>query len=119
MPLYPDNPVLMQLVLDSLNDSVGSDGGDTQAVAQIPDGLVMRRVDLDVECAVLIHETGNGSELSDLAARLDPRGVNGVGRIRRTTLLAVLDTAAQFAGNVLVERTAEANVEALAAVADG
>ena len=57
--------------------------------------------------------------MRDFTARLDPRGMDWIGRIRRKTFLAVLDIGVEFAGDVLVERTTEADVEALAAVADG
>src|SRR5260370_11353376 len=58
-------------------------------------------------------------ELGDFAARLDPRGMDGISRIRRKTFFAVFDVGVQFAGNVLVESAAEADVQALAAIAYG
>src|SRR6267378_7058296 len=119
MPLHADDPVCMRLVLDRFDHSVGSDGGDAQAVTQIPDGLVMRGVDLDVEPAVTFREAGSGRELSELAAGGDPRGMDGIGCIRREAFLAVLDAGVQFAGDVLVESAAEADVQALAAITNG
>jgi len=80
MPLHADDPVFMRLVLDRFDHPIGSDGSDAQAVTQIPDGLVMRGVDLDVESAVTFREAGSGRELSELAARLDPRGMDGISR---------------------------------------
>ena len=79
----------------------------------------MRRVDLHVESAVAIRKSGNGSELSNFAARLDPRGMHGVRRIRRKSISTVLDAGAEFVGDVLVERAPQTNVEALAAIANG
>src|SRR5882762_2081534 len=119
MPLHADDPVFMRLVLDRFDHPIGSDGSDAQAVTQIPDGLVMRGVDLDVESAVTFREAGSGRELSELAARLDPRGMDGISRIRRKTFFAVFDVGVQFAGDVLVESAAEADVQALAAVTNG
>ncbi len=119
MPLHADDPVFMRLMLDRFDHTVGSDGCDAQAVTQIPDGLMMRRIDLDVESAVSCCEAGDGCELSDFAARLNPRGMEGIGCIRRKTFLAVLDAGVEFAGDVLVESATEANVETLAAIANG
>jgi len=67
----------MRLVLDCFDHTVGSDGRDAQAVAQIPDGLMMRSIDLDVESAVTFCEAGKGRELGDFASRRDPRGMDG------------------------------------------
>src|SRR3979490_2010742 len=119
MPLHADDPVFMRLVLDRFDHTVGSDGGDAQAVTQIPDGLMMRRVDLDVESAVTFCEAGKGRELGVFAARRDPRGMDGISRIRRKTFFAVFDVGVQFAGDVLVESDAEADVQALAAITNG
>jgi len=111
--------MFMRLVFNGFDDTVGSDCGDSQSVAQIPDGLMMGCIDLDVETAVAFRHTGNGRELGNFAARRDARGMDGIGRIRREAFLAVLNARVQFAGDVLVESAAEADVEALAAVADG
>src|SRR6266436_6637919 len=78
----------------------------------------MRSVDLDVESAVFIRVTGNGSELGDFAAGLDPRGMDGIRSIRREAFLTVFDAGVQFAGDVLIESAAETNVEALTTVAN-
>jgi hypothetical protein len=119
MPLHTDDPVFMRLMLDGFNHAIGSNRRDAQTVAQVADGLVMRRVDLDVESAVSCCEAGDGCELSDFAARLNPRGMDGIGCIRRKTFLAVLNAGVEFAGDVLVESATEANVEALATIANG
>ncbi len=79
----------------------------------------MRRIDPGVESAVAIRKSGNGRELSDFAAGVDPRGVDGIGRIRRKSILAVLDAGVQLAGDVLVESASKRDVQALTAVADG
>jgi len=109
----------MRLVLDRFDHPIGSDGSDAQAVTQIPDGLVMRGVDLDVESAVTFREAGSGRELSELAARLDPRGMDGSAASGGRPFFAVFDVGVQFAGDVLVESAAEADVQALAAIAYG
>src|SRR6267154_1096477 len=119
MPLYADDPMFMRLVLDSFDHSIGSKRGDAQATAQIPDGLVVRSIDLDIEPAVTFSKAGNGCKLGDFASRLDSRGMYGIGCVRREAFLAVLDASVQFAGNVLVKSTAEADVEALASIANG
>src|ERR1700682_6039668 len=119
MPLHADDPVFMRLVLNRVDHSVGGEGDDAQAVAQIPDGLMVRGVDLDVESAVTFCEAGKGRELGDFAARLDPRGMDGISGIRRKTFFAVFDVGVQFAGDVLVESAAEADVQALAAITNG
>src|SRR5882757_4601511 len=119
MPLHADDPMFVRLVFDGFDYTVGSDCGDSQSVAQVPDGLVMGRIDLDVETAVAFRQAGNGCELGNFAARRDPRGMHGIGRIRPEACLAMLNAGVQFAGDVLVESAAEADVEALAAVADG
>src|SRR6266436_3856969 len=119
MPLHADHPMLVRLMLDGLDHTIGCDCGDAQAAAQIADGLVMRSIDLDVERAVLIGVAGNGCKLIDFAPRLDPRGMYGVGRIGGQAFPAVLNFSVQLAGDVLVETSAEANVEALAAIANG
>jgi len=41
VPLHADNPVFMRFMLDGFDHAVRSDGCNAQAVAQIPDGLVM------------------------------------------------------------------------------
>src|SRR5258708_27551755 len=117
MPLHADYPVFMRLVLDCFDHTVGSNRGYAQAAPKFADGLVMRSVDLDVESAVASRKSGDGCELGDFAAGFDARGMNGIGCIWRETFLAVLDAGVEFAGDVLVERAAETNVEALAAVA--
>jgi hypothetical protein len=119
MPLHADNPVFMRLVLDRFDHSVGGERSDAQAVTQIPNGLVMRGIDLDVESAVTFCEAGSGRELSELAAWSDSRGMDGISRIRRETFFAVFDAGVQFAGDVLVERASEADVQALAAITNG
>src|SRR5260370_14195694 len=119
MPLHADYPVLMRLVLDCFDHTVGSDRGDAQTVTQIADGLVMRSIDLEGESAVFIRVTRNRCELSDFAAGLDPRGMDGIGRIRREAFLAVFDGGVQLAGNVLVESAAQTDVQALATIANG
>ena len=117
--MHADDPVFMRLVLDRFDHTVGSDGSDAQAMAQIPDGLVVRSVDLDVESAVPFCEAGKGREVGDFAARLDPRGMDGISRIRRKTFPAVFDVGVQFAGDVLIESAAETDVQALAAITNG
>src|ERR1700687_6406237 len=97
MPLHADDPVFLRLVLDRSDHSVGSARGDAQAVTQIPDGLVMLGVDLDVESAVTFCEAGKGRELGDFAARLDPRGMDGISRIRRKTFFGVFDVGVPLA----------------------
>src|SRR5712664_1540218 len=119
MPLHAYNPVFMRLMLHGFDHSIGSYCRNAQAVAQIPDGLVMRSIDLDVESAAGFRNAGNGCELGDFASRLDPRGMDGIGGIRREAFFAVLDAGVEFAGDVLVERAAETDVQALAAVANG
>lgn len=119
MPLHPDHPVLVRLMLDGFNHTVGGDSGGAQAAAQIADGLVVRSIDLDVERATLIRVARNGRKLSDFATGLDSRRMDGVRRVRRETFFAVLNLSVQLAGYVLVERATEANVKTLAAIANG
>ena len=118
MPLHTDDPVFMRLMFDCFDHSVRGDCGNAQAVTHIPDGLVMRRVDLHVESPVWSGKSGNGGELSNCAARLDPRGMHGVRRIRRKSISTVLDAGAEFPGDVLIERAPQKNVEALATIAN-
>src|SRR5260370_27174412 len=108
----------MRLVLDCFDHTVGSNRGYAQAVAQVPDGLMMRSIDLDVESAVASRNAGNGCELGDSAAGFDARGMNGIGCIWREAFLAVLDAGVEFAGDVLVECAAKTDIQALAAVAN-
>src|SRR5207245_7251998 len=65
------------------------------------------------------RQAGNRRKLGKFAARLDPGSMHGIGRPRRQTFFAVLDASTQFAGDVLVESATQANVEALAAIANG
>jgi hypothetical protein len=81
--------------------------------------LVMRSIDLDVERAVLICVARNGRKLSDFAAGLDSRRMDGIRRVRREAFFAVLNLSLQLAGYVLVERATVANVKTLAAIANG
>src|SRR6266436_404502 len=68
MPLYADDPVFVRLVLDRFDYTIGSNRGDAQAAAQIPDGLVMRSIDLHVERVVLIRLARDGGKLSNFSA---------------------------------------------------
>src|SRR5260370_6397642 len=119
MPLACAHPVFVRLVLGGFDHAIGGDCGGAQAAAQIPDGLVMRSIDLHVECSVLIRVAGDGRKLSDFSAWVDSRGVYGVGGIGRQAFPAVLNLSVQLAGDVLVETAAEADVEALASIANG
>src|ERR1700674_3724682 len=51
MPLHADDPVFMRLMLDGFDHTIGGQRSDSQAVPQIPAGLVMRGVYPDVESA--------------------------------------------------------------------
>jgi len=106
VPLYADNPMFMWFVLYGFDHSIGGDRSDAQALTQIPDGLVMRRIDLDVESAVLVREAGNGRELRDFTSRLYPRSMDGIYCIRRKAFPAVFDISVEFAGDVLIQGTA-------------
>src|SRR6266853_116372 len=119
VPLHSDDPMFVRLVLDSFDHPIGSNRGDAQAMAQIPDGLVVRSIDLDIEPAVTFREARSGCKLGDFASWLDSRGMYGVGRSGRQAFPAVLNLSVQFAGDVLVETAAEADVEALASIANG
>src|ERR1700736_6201634 len=119
MPLHSDDPMFMRLMLDGFDHAIGGDSRNAQAVPKLADGLMMRGVNLDVESALTFGQAGNGRELSEFAATGDPCGMDGIGCIRRKTFLAVLDVGMQFAGDVLIERAAEADVQALAAIANG
>jgi len=111
--------MFVRLVLDSFDHPIGSNRGDAQAMAQIPDGLVVRSIDLDIEPAVTFRESRRGCKSGDFASWLDSRGMYGVGRIGRQAFPAVLNLSVQLAGDVLVQTAAEADVEALASIANG
>src|SRR5260370_2530120 len=98
MPLYADDPMFMRLVLDSFDHSIGSNPGDTQAMAQIPDGLVVRSIDLDIEPAVTFRESRSGCKLGDFASRTDSRWRYGVWRIGRQAFPPVLNLTVQLSG---------------------
>ena len=66
-----------------------------------------------------MREAASGRELSNFAAGLDPGRMNRVVVCRPKPFPAVPDVRVQFAGDILVERAAESNVETLAAIADG
>lgn len=117
--MHADDPVFLRFMFDRFDYAIRCYGGDAQPVAQIPNRLVMRRVDLDIVVAVTLRKAGYGCELGNFTAGLDPSGVDGVGRIGGEAFFAVLNAGVQFAGNVLVESAAEADVEALAAITDG
>jgi len=99
MPLHADDPVFMRLVLDRFDHTVGA-----TAATRRP----WPRSRTDWWCEVLIWTSnppsrlraGKGRELGDFAARLDPRGMDGISRIRRKTFPAVFDVGVQFAGDV-------------------
>src|SRR5437660_7226291 len=111
--------MFVRLVRDSFDHSVGGNRGDAQAMAQIPDGLVVRCLDLVSAPAVTFREARSGCKSGDFASWLDSRGMYGVGRIGRQAFPAVLNLSAELAGNVLVQTAAEADVEALASIANG
>ena len=118
MPLHADDPVFVWLMLDGLDHSIGCNRSNAQAASKIPDGLMMRSVYLSIESAAAMREAASGRELSNFAAGLDPSRMNGVVVCRPEPFPAVLDVGVQFAGDILVERAAESNVETLAAIAN-
>src|SRR5882762_7012359 len=118
MPLHAHNPVLMRLVLDGLDHPVGRNRGNAQAVPKISDGLMMRRVYLHIESMPVLLNAAAGCQLSKFATRIDNRGMNWIRRIRRKPLFAMLNLRAQLAGNILVQRAAQTNIETLATIAN-
>src|SRR5207245_4083443 len=119
MPLHSDDPVFVRLMLDGFDDAIGSHRGQAKSVPQIPDGLMMRSVHLRIESAIPLWQTGCGGKLTEFATKFNPRRVLRILRFLWQTVTAVHDIGMQFAGDVLVKRAAQADVEALAAVADG
>src|SRR5258708_4870106 len=119
MPLHTDHPMFVGFMLDGFDHAVGSNRRNAQAAPKVTDGLMMGSVYLRIESAGTIREAASCCELGELAACLDLRRMDGIGRIRRKSFFAVLDFRVQLAGYVLVEGSAKANVEALAAIADG
>src|SRR5258706_15672448 len=104
MPLHPNPPVLMRLVLDRLDHSVRRHCGHAQTVPKISDGLVMRCVYPHIESMRVFLNAAAGGQLRDFAARIDQRGMNWIRRISRESFFAMLDVGAQLARNILVQR---------------
>ena len=74
-------------------------------------------------CVFVLRTIGTARAIADgscgdFTARLDPCGMDGIRSIRCKTFLGVLDISMEFAGDVLVQRTSEADVEALTTIAD-
>src|SRR5882762_668317 len=118
MPLHAHHPVFVRLMLDGLDHPVGSHRGNAQAVPKISDGLMMRGVYPHVESMRVLLNAAAGRQLCKFATRIDNRGMNWIRCISRKPLFAMLNLRAQLAGNILVQRAAQTNIETLATIAN-
>src|ERR1700682_299053 len=91
MPLHAENPVLVRLVLNSLDHPIGCNRGNAQAVPKVSNRLVMRGVYPHVESSATLLNAAAGRQLSEFAARVNQRGMDRVRRVRRKAFLAMLD----------------------------
>src|ERR1700682_23372 len=91
--------------LDGLHDLVGSDRADPRPPSVL-DGLMMRRVHLDLDRADNAGEIRPGKHLG------------GVARLARVALLLVVERARHLVADVLVESTAQLDRQKLHAAAD-
>src|SRR5258706_14373355 len=82
MPLHAENPVLVRLVLNSLDHTIGRDRGNAQAMPEVSNRLLMRGVYPYVESAATLLHAVAGRQLSEFAARVNQRGMQRVGGIR-------------------------------------
>lgn len=65
-------------MFDGLDDAIGSNRRDSQAMAKITNGLMMRRVDLHIESAATHWQSRLSRKLPKFTARLDPRLVHRI-----------------------------------------
>src|ERR1700730_14389237 len=66
MPLHAENPVLVRLVLTSLDHAIGCNRGNAQAMPKVSNRLVMRGVYPYVKSVAALIDSGG--ELAQLAA---------------------------------------------------
>src|SRR5215467_16380184 len=106
MPLHAHDPARVVVELDGLNELIGRPRDGNEAAAERLDDLVMEAVDLEVLFAQHLTQPAPRGD-RDLVCRLVTR-----------LFLAVLDLGARIARDVLVEASAERDVEHLDAAAD-
>src|SRR5271167_1238358 len=107
MPLHAYDPVRVASPFDRFDYAVGSVGYDAKTSARLEHGLVMRAIHAGLICASHLREAGTWVQI-DFVMRL---GAFVAGPV-------VLDFRMNFAGDILHQRTAEENVQALHAIAD-
>jgi hypothetical protein len=105
MPLHADDPVRVARPFDCFDHSVGRVAHDAQISARAEHGLVMRAIYAGSICARHLREAGTRFE-RDIVMRFGAF-MTGPG---------MLNLSVNFAGDILHQRTAEENVQALYAV---
>ena len=108
--MHAGDPVGGAGPFDGLDDSVRGERGDAQAFGGVEESLMMRTVDLGVGCAAV--------EVGQARIGFEARGVMRLGRAAGAIAPGVLDGRLVFAGDVLNQRAAQENVQALDAIAD-
>ncbi len=107
MPLHAGDPVVVTGPFHCFNHAIRRMAHDAQIPSRLQNRLVVRAIDVRFGAAGQLRQARTGCEL------------RGMVRLRTFVLRpVVLDLGLDFAGNVLHERSAEIDVEALDAVAD-